>query len=70
MENRFQNQQPPVFDPNTLDEKFEIVFDYDQNGNLRRIKKVRRHEIGPFFNFLLFVAIVVFLIIIIKNYGA
>ena len=39
--NRFQ---PPYFDLNNLDEDHEIVFDYDENGNLRRIRKVNRYR--------------------------
>jgi hypothetical protein len=40
-QNRFQ---PPYFDLNNLDEDHEIVFDYDENGNLRRIRKVNRYR--------------------------
>lgn len=41
MGNRTLNQ-PPVVDLNTLDEEFEIRMEYDSNGNLTRIRKVRR----------------------------
>jgi hypothetical protein len=39
----YQNQ-PPNLDLNNLDEDFELRFDYDNNGNLTRIRKVRRNE--------------------------
>lgn len=36
--------QPPIFDLNNLDEDHEIRFEYDENGNLTRIRKVNRYE--------------------------
>jgi len=36
--------QPPMFDLNNLDDDQEIVMEYDSNGNLTRIRKVRRFE--------------------------
>ena len=39
-------QQTPNLDLNTLDENYELLFDYDSKGNLRRIRKVRRHQGG------------------------
>lgn len=69
MEGHFQNPQPPMFDPNNLDENFEIVFDYDSNGNLRRVKKVRRHRLKPSDYFLIVLGVVIFLIIINYNYA-
>jgi hypothetical protein len=69
MESRFQNPQPPMFDPNSLDENYEIVYDYDENGNLRRVRKVRRYEITPMAYFLIGLSIVIFFIIIQNNYG-
>jgi hypothetical protein len=40
------NQQFPVIDPNNLDENYDIIFDYDSNGNLRRVRKERRYHGG------------------------
>jgi len=37
-------QQPPIFDLNNLDDNHEIRMDYDANGNLTRVRKVRRFE--------------------------
>ena len=37
-----QQQPPPLIDINNLDENFEIRFDYDQKGNLTRVRKQRR----------------------------
>jgi hypothetical protein len=56
-----------MFDPNSLDEKYEIVYDYDENGNLRRIRKVRRYGTILRACFLIGLSIVIF--IIIYNYG-
>lgn len=39
-------QQTPNLDLNTLDENYELLFDYDSKGNLRRIRKVRRNQGG------------------------
>lgn len=36
--------QPPVVNLDNLDEHYEIVIDYDANGNMTRIRKVRRYE--------------------------
>lgn len=58
-----------MFDPNSLDENYEIVYDYDENGNLRRVRKVRRYEITPMAYFLIGLSIVIFFIIIQNNYG-
>lgn len=45
MNNRdLHQQQHPVFDLNTLDDQHEIRMDYDQDGNLVRIRKVRRTD--------------------------
>lgn len=38
-----QQQQPPVLDLNNLDENYEFRFDYDKQGNLTCIRKVRRN---------------------------
>lgn len=38
------HRQPPPFDLDTLDERYEIRFDYDRRGNVRRMYKVRRHR--------------------------
>lgn len=47
MENRnFQHPFPPMFDLDKLDEQYEIQLDYDPNGNLRRIRKVKRIDYG------------------------
>jgi hypothetical protein len=43
MEHRYyQQQQQPLIDINNLDEDHEIRFEYDRNGNLRSVKKIRR----------------------------
>jgi hypothetical protein len=36
--------QPPIIDLNNLDDNHEIRFEYDENGNLTRIRKVNRYE--------------------------
>ena len=37
-------QQPPMIDLNNLSEEHEIRFDYNEQGNLTRIRKVRRES--------------------------
>jgi len=51
------NQQFPVIDPNNLDENYEIVFDYDSNGNLRRVRKERRYRGGGFITLLVILGV-------------
>ena len=43
---KFNKQQPPSLDLNNLDENYEFRFDYDTQGNLTRIRKVRRYHNG------------------------
>lgn len=69
MESRLQNSHTPLFDPNALDEKFEIVFEYDDNGHLKRIKKIRHYEFHPANHFVFAIVIIIFFIYIFKNYG-
>ncbi len=38
------NNPPPIFDLTGLDDDHEILMDYDSNGNLTRVRKVRRYE--------------------------
>jgi hypothetical protein len=41
-------QQTPYINPNELKEDEEIIFDYDKNGNLKSVRKVRRpNGCGP-----------------------